>query len=99
MIWISQESNERGERMDIPTRNLGRYVRDKGINIMNMARITGIPYGALYDSLLSAKRERDLRLGEALTVCAFLGVDPMDFTEDSAEWKGGRGQEDEHTIG
>lgn len=67
--------------MDIPTRNLGKYVQSKGINLRNMSKSTGIPYGALYDSLLNTKRERDLRLGEALAVCAFLGIDPMDFAD------------------
>lgn len=67
--------------MDIPTENLGKYVRNKGINLTNMSKSTGISYGALYDSLLSSKRKRDLRLGEALAVCSFLGVDPMDFAE------------------
>lgn len=74
--------------MDIPTKNLGQYVREKGINIMNMARTTGIPYGALYDSLLNSKKKRDLRLGEALAICAFLNVDPMDFADN--ETVGGR---------
>ena len=72
----------KGEReMDIPTKNLGEYVREKGITLTNMSRCTGIPYGALYDSLLSPKRKRDLRLGEALAICKFLGVDPMKFSE------------------
>ncbi len=70
--------------MDTPTRNLGIYVKNKGINLTNMAKSTGIPYGSLYDSLLNSKRQRDLRLGEALAVCAFLGVDPMDFAEQEA---------------
>lgn len=76
---------EGGREMDIPTKNLGKYVRDKGINLTNMSKSTGIPYGALYDSLLSSKRKRDLRLGEALAVCGFLGVDPMDFADQGAE--------------
>lgn len=71
--------------MDVPTRNLRKYIKGKGINLMNMAKSTGISYGSLYDSLLSSKRERDLRLGEALAVCAFLGVDPMDFAEEKKE--------------
>lgn len=68
--------------MDVPTKNLGQYVRDKGINITNMAKITGISYSALYNSLLNNKKKRDLRFGEALTICAFLNVDPMDFAEE-----------------
>lgn len=71
--------------MDVPTRNLRKYVKSKGINLTNMAKSTGISYGSLYDSLLSSKRERDLRLGEALAVCAFLGVDPMDFADKEKE--------------
>lgn len=71
--------------MDVPTRNLSKYVCDKGINVTKMAKATGIPYGALYDSLLNSARNRDLRLGEALSVCAFLGVDPMDFAEQKQE--------------
>lgn len=67
--------------MDIPTKNLGKYVKDKGINLTNMSRSTGIPYGALYSSLLSSKKGRNLRFGEALAVCRFLGVDPMDFAD------------------
>lgn len=67
--------------MDIPTRNLRIYVKSKGINLRNMAKAAGIPYGSLYDSLLNSKRQRDLRFGEALAVCAFLGVDPMDFAD------------------
>lgn len=74
--------------MDIPTKNLGQYVRDKGINIMKMSRTTGISYGALYNSLLNAKKERDLRFGEALAICVFLGVNPMDFADK--ETVGGR---------
>jgi len=50
--------------MDIPTRNLGEYVREKGINVTRMSEKTGIPYTALYDSLLHKNRERDLRVGE-----------------------------------
>lgn len=71
--------------MDIPTRNLEQYVREKGINVTNMSKSTGIPYGALYDSLLHPKRERALRFGEALMICAFLGVDPRDFAEQKQE--------------
>jgi len=47
-----------------------------------MAEKTGIPYTALYDSLLHKGRERDLRAGEFFSICVFLGVDPMIFAED-----------------
>ncbi len=71
--------------MDIPTRNIAKYVRDKGINVTKLSKSTGIPYMALYDSLLNSERNRDLRLGEALSVCAFLEVDPRDFAEQCQE--------------
>ena len=68
--------------MDIPTKNLARYVTEKGINISKMARDTEIPYMALYDSLLNSDRDRDLRAGEMFIVCDFLGVNPLDFIEE-----------------
>lgn len=67
--------------VDIPTRNLSNYVKEKGINISKMSRDTGVSYMALYDSLLNADRDRDLRAGELFLVCRFLGVNPMDFAE------------------
>nr|WP_294655379.1 helix-turn-helix transcriptional regulator [uncultured Anaerotignum sp.] len=70
--------------MDIPTRNLGKYVRDRGINVTRMAEKTGIPYAALYDSLLNKSRERDLRVGEFFSICNFLGVDPVSFADKQA---------------
>ncbi|WP_418539725.1 helix-turn-helix domain-containing protein [Massilistercora timonensis] len=71
--------------MDIPTRNLGRYVRDKGFNLSELSRKTGVPYMALYDSLINEKRDRSLRVDEYLKVCSHLELDPMDFAEDPEE--------------
>lgn len=70
--------------MDIPTRNLGKYVRDKGFNLSELSRKTGVPYMALYDSLANEKRDRSLRVDEYLRVCKHLGLDPMLFYPDSA---------------
>lgn len=67
--------------MDTVTRNLSRYVKDRGINVSKMARDTGLPYMSLYDSLLNAERDRDIRGRELLLVCSFLGVNPMEFAE------------------
>ncbi len=47
-----------------------------------MARDTGIPYMALYDSLLNDERDREIRGRELLRVCKFLGVNPMEFAEE-----------------
>ena len=71
--------------MDIPTRKLSKYVKEKGINISKMSRDTQISYMALYNSLMNSERERDLRAGEMLSVCQFLGVNPKDFAEPDKE--------------
>ena len=71
--------------MDIPTRNLAKYIREKGLNVPKLSKATGISYGALYDSLLNSERDRDLRLGEALSICAFLELDPREFAEQRQE--------------
>ena len=50
-----------------------------------MSRDTQISYMALYNSLMNSERERDLRAGEMLSVCQFLGVNPKDFAEPDKE--------------
>lgn len=70
--------------MSVYTKNLSEYVRKRGINISKMARDTGLPYMALYDSLANTGRGRDLRDYEFMSVCFFLGVDPREFAEDTA---------------
>jgi len=74
--------------MDAPTRSLGEYVREKGINIANMAKKTGISYCVLYDSLMHKGRERDLRVGEFVAICDFLGKDPRDFMDKADKQAG-----------
>lgn len=71
--------------MDISTRNLGKYVRDKGFNLSELSRKTGVPYMALYDSLANEKRDRSLRVDEYLRVCKHLGSDPMLFYPDGVD--------------
>lgn len=68
--------------MDIPTKNLSKYVKEKGINLSKMSRDTGIPYMALYDSLMNDSRDRDLRAGEFFVACRFLGVKAEDFANE-----------------
>ena len=46
-----------------------------------MSRQTGIPYMALYDSLMNDRKSRQLRGRELISVCVFLGVDPMEFAD------------------
>lgn len=72
--------------MDIPTRNLSTYVKKTGINLSKMARDTGLPYMALYDSLINDSRDRDLRVGEFFLICKFLGVKGEAFAEKGDEY-------------
>ena len=67
--------------MDKPTEYLGRYIREKGINISKLAREIEVPYMPLYDSLANNKSDRDLRFGEAIKICIFLDIDPRIFLD------------------
>lgn len=73
--------------MDNATKRISEFIRNKGFNLSDMSRKTGIPYGALYTSLCNEARDRDLKADEFLNICRFLEKDPMDFmcTEESAE--------------
>ncbi len=72
--------------MDIPTRNLSKYVKSKGINISKMSRTLGLPYIALYDSLINDSRDRDLRVGEFFMICSYLEVKGESFASDLADF-------------
>ena len=63
------------------TKNLAKYIKEKAINLSAMSRATGISYRALYDSFSNKHRERPLTVDEAIVVCKFLGVNPMDFAD------------------
>ncbi len=63
------------------TKNLASYIRERAINLSAMSRATGIAYSVLYDSLANKKRERPLSMDEAIIICKFLEVNPMDFAE------------------
>ena len=67
--------------MSVVTKKLSNYVKAKKVNISALARETGVPYSALYNSLCEEERDRSLRDDEFVAVCLFLGVDPMDFAE------------------
>lgn len=67
--------------MDAITRSVARYIQEKRINIAAMSRDTGIPYQALYSSLLDRRKDRELRGWELVAICKFLGVNPMDFAD------------------
>lgn len=57
--------------MDIATKKLADYIKEKGIAITAISSTTKIPYSALWSSL-SPSGTRDLRADEFLAVCLFL---------------------------
>lgn len=60
---------------------IAERIEDRGVPISTVARRTGIPYTALFNSLANKNRTRELRGKELLSICAFLGVDPMEFAD------------------
>lgn len=68
--------------MDNETKNLSKYVKEKGFKLSTIAKETNISYTILYDSLANESRARDLRAGEFMAICKFLEKNPMDFVEE-----------------
>ena len=71
--------------MDGATKKISEYVRQKGFNLSEISRKTGVPYMALYDSLMNDKRDRDLRVDEFLELCKHFGINPMVFYPDETK--------------
>lgn len=67
------------------SRKIGIYMKDKGFNLSEVARKTGLDYQSLYASLYDEKRDRDLRTEELIPLCIFLNIDPRDFAEQHQE--------------
>lgn len=65
--------------MDIATEKVSQFIRERGYNLSEVARKTGIPYHILYASINDERRERDLRASEFLAICSFINEDPMRF--------------------
>lgn len=66
------------------SRRIGVYIKNKGFNLSEIARKTGLDYQSLYSSLYDEKRNRDLRTEELIPLCIFLNVDPRDFADQGA---------------
>ncbi len=66
--------------MEIEKR-LSEIIKSRGINLAEMARLIGVPYMALYDSIRNKYRKREIRGWELVRVCKFLNVDPRDFAD------------------
>ncbi len=64
------------------SRRIGKYMKDKGYNLSEVARKTNLDYKSLYASLYGDSRNRDLRAEELIPLCIFINVDPRRFAED-----------------
>lgn len=62
--------------MDVVTKAVSQYVKDKGIQVSVISENTKIPYGILHPCIAG---KRNLRAEEFLRVCDFLEVDPKRF--------------------
>ena len=71
--------------MESIEKRLGRYVKEKGINLSKLSRDTNIPYISIYSSLADESKERPLRANEYFLICRFLGVNPIDFADPTEE--------------
>lgn len=71
--------------MDMITKNVSDYIKKLGINLTKVSKDTGVPYMALYDSLLNKDRNRELKAKEFISICKFLNVNPMDFANQKEE--------------
>lgn len=62
---------------DAVTMNVSDCIKRMGVNISALSRKTKISDNALRRSIVNG--ERDLRAGEFMDICKFLGKDPLDF--------------------
>lgn len=63
------------------TKNIAKYIRDIGVNLSELSRKSGVPYGSLYASIGDDKKDRDLRADELTNICLVLHINPMDFAD------------------
>jgi len=69
------------------TRSVAEYVAEKGIKISVLSRRTGISRNIL-DNCFSEDNTRELRADEFLSVCEFLGEDPVVFKREDTKLTG-----------
>ncbi|MDE7055248.1 MAG: hypothetical protein K2O84_10635 [Oscillospiraceae bacterium] len=75
---------------DAVTMNVSDCVKQMGVNISALSRKTKISDNALRRSIVN--RERDLRAGEFMDICKFLGKNPLDFYPENG--RGGMDAQD-----
>lgn len=64
--------------MDI-SKKIGFYMKNKKYKLAEVARRTGLNYRSLYAALYG-RESRELKASELLKVCAFLNIDPREFS-------------------
>ena len=64
------------------SKKIGNYIKNKGYNLSEICRQTGLNYLPIYQSLYDENSKRDLRCEELIPLCVFLDVDPRDFAGD-----------------
>lgn len=77
-------AKKEGDLLSI-ARRIGKYMKEKGFNLSEVARKTGLDYQSLYSSLYDKSRKRDLRTEELIPLCIFIGVDPREFAWEGDE--------------
>lgn len=60
------------------TKNVSAYIQEKGISVLRMCEKTGLSYKRIQPSL-STSGNRELRAGEFMSICQYIGVDPKEF--------------------
>lgn len=64
------------------SKRIGTYMKERGFNLSEVSRRTGVNYASLYSSLYDNDSERDLRAEELVPLCIFLNIDPRDFADN-----------------
>lgn len=67
------------------SKQIGIYMKQRGLNLSEVARRTGLDYHSLYTSLYQESSNRDLRAEELIPLCIFLEIDPREFAQQK-QW-------------
>ena len=67
------------------TKNISKYIKDKGINLFELSKESGVSYVTLHASLEDESGKRELRANELAAICLVLRINPMRFFKDSIE--------------
>ena len=67
------------------TEKVGKFLKEKKINLTELSKNTGIPYNLLYASVGDKNRIRELRVNEFLSICEALGLSADVFTPECTD--------------